>query len=228
MIHVEVENLTVARGERPLARDLNFAIPPGRFVAVSGPSGVGKSSLLACLAGLLAPAHGAVRYREAGAASHPPAACRRRLGFVFQHLRLTPNASAATNVRCGLLGQRPWWRTLLGFPSADRARATTWLERFELAPLAEKTTAQLSGGERQRVALARALIGAPGVILADEPVSQLDDRLARLVLATLREETRHRSATVFCALHDADYIAEFADLTLSLNRADPAAWTLTP
>lgn len=226
--HLDVAGLTVRRDGRDLVRDLSLAVPPGRFVAVAGPSGVGKSSLLACLAGLLAPAAGTVRYRPRQGAPQPPEECRRRLGFVFQHLRLTPNATAQTNVLCGLLGQRPWWRTLAGFPRADRIRAAEWLERFELGAAAARPVAQLSGGERQRVAIARALLGAPAVILADEPVSSLDDRLARNALTVLREETRRRAATVFCVLHDADYVAEFADLTLTLHRTEPAAWRLEP
>lgn len=225
--HVETRGLAVARGERELVRDLNLAVPRGRFVAVTGPSGVGKSSLLACLAGLLAPAHGTVSVRDLHGNAHAPWARRRHLGFIFQHLRLAPNVSARTNVLCGLLGQRPWWRTLAGFPRADRTEAAAWLERLELSPHAAAPASRLSGGERQRLALARALIGKPEVILADEPVSALDPRLARLALNLLRDETRTRGATVFCVLHDADHAAAFADLTLSLHREDPGAWTLT-
>lgn len=226
--HVEIKDLAVSRGSRELVRNLTLSVPRGRFVAVAGPSGVGKSSLLACLAGLLTPSRGSVELRDAQGAVHSPWVRRRHLGFVFQHLRLTPNASARTNVLCGLLGQRPWWRTLAGFPRADRVEAEAWLSRLELAANISKPVAQLSGGERQRVALARALIGQPELLLADEPVSSLDPRLARHALGALRTETRQRNATVFCVLHDADLAAEFADLTLTLHRDDPAGWTFSP
>jgi len=217
---IEVRSLTLARGGRVLVEDLNLQIPRGRLVVVAGPSGAGKTSLLSCLAGLLAAECGSVIYEG----RHDAPAFRRRLGLVFQHLMLTPNASARTNVLCGRLGQLPWWRTLTGFSQVDKARAGEILSEFELADCAGTPVRRLSGGERQRVAIARALIAAPEVVLADEPVSHLDTHLARAVLARLQRETRERGCTVFCILHHEEIVAEFADAVLTLKKDAPGEW----
>lgn len=200
-----------------MLQGLDLEVDRGSFLAVEGRSGAGKTSLLACLAGLLEPAGGDISYRCQGGGDHTPAGFRGRLGCVFQHLLLTPNATVETNVLCGLLGQRSAWRTLFGFAAADRRRARELLERLGLAPLADKNVNQLSGGERQRVAVARALIAQPECLLADEPVSSLNPELAREVLGLLKAECTNSGCTVICALHDTALTAEFSDARLRLD-----------
>jgi len=213
---LRIAGLAVSREGRPLLSKLDLDVPRGSFIAVEGRSGVGKTSLLACLAGMLEPTEGSITYRCQGGCDHAPADFRTRLGLVFQHLRLTPNASAETNVLCGLLGHRSCWRTMLGFPRADRCRALHLLERLGVSALAEKPVGKLSGGERQRVAVARALISNPECLLADEPVSSLDPGLARQVLSIIKEECTRSGCTVLCTLHDRDLAEEFSDATLRL------------
>ncbi len=224
--HVALRDLRVQRGGRELVRDLNLAVPRGQFVAVVGASGVGKSSLLACLAGMMEPAGGTITYRCANACDHAPATYRRRVGIVFQHLRLSPNATVLTNVLCGTLGQHPWWRTLFGFSRTETAHARRLLEEMELGGYEQMPVRRVSGGEKQRTAIARALMQSPELILADEPVASLDPRLARQVLALLRNECQASQRTIFCVLHDPDLVEEFADMVLTLSRICPSAWSL--
>lgn len=226
--HISLETLSVSRPGRTLLSGLSARIPRGSFVAVVGPSGAGKSSLLACLAGLIPPASGGITYHCNRQCSHSPADFQKRLGLVFQHLRLIRNATVLTNVLCGLLGERPWWRTLAGFSRSDRARALALLEEMELTGYEQSEVARLSGGESQRVAIARALMQSPELILADEPVSHLDPRLSRKILASLKTRTLSRQRSVFCVLHDPALVSEFADMTLSLSKDAPDAWSLQP
>jgi ABC-type phosphate/phosphonate transport system ATPase subunit len=214
---IDIQDLTVSRGGRPVLEKLNLSVRRGSFVSIEGHSGVGKSSLLNCLAGLLKPSSGAITYHCRKGCAHTPSQFQERLGLVFQHLRLTPNATAEVNVLCGLLGTRPGWRTLFGFPSSDREQAKRLLTQLGLESLASRPVSQLSGGERQRVAVARALISEPECLLADEPVSNLDLATARCVLGLLKSECARNGCTVFCALHDRALAEEFADATLRLN-----------
>lgn len=223
--HLLTEGLCVAREGRELMSDLRVEIPRGSFVAVVGPSGIGKSSLLACLAGLLPPASGRIAYRCRGNCSHSPTDFRRRIGVVFQHLRLNPNCTVETNVLCGLLGQRPSWRTLFGFGQGDRKKCRELLDRFGIGGLAEEKVSSLSGGERQRVAISRALISSPEVVLADEPVSQLDPRLAADVLDSLKREARTSGSTLVCALHDPSLVERLADFTLTIGGDTKCRWS---
>ena len=223
--HVRINRLDVRREGRAVLEGLEMNVERGSFVAVEGRSGAGKTSLLACLAGMLEPSAGKISYRCQGGCEHTPAGFRGHLGCVFQHLLLTPNTSVETNVLCGLLGQRPAWRTLFGFPAADRRRAGELLDRLGLAHLADTPVNKLSGGERQRVAVARALIARPECLLADEPVSSLNPELAREVLTLLREECDTSGCTVICALHDADLTEEFSDTRLRLEGS--GSWELT-
>jgi len=221
---IDIEDLTVSRGGRPVLEKLNLSVRRGSFVSIEGHSGVGKSSLLNCLAGLLKPSSGAITYHCRKGCAHTPSQFQERLGLVFQHLRLTPNATAEVNVLCGLLGTRPGWRTLFGFPSSDRSQTNRLLAQMGLESLASKPVSQLSGGERQRVAVARALISEPECLLADEPVSNLDPATARCVLGLLKSECARNGCTVFCALHDRALAEEFADATLRLNAGN---WELS-
>lgn len=222
--HLTLDELGVSRNGRWLFRNLSLQIPRGRFVAVLGPSGVGKSSLLACLAGLLTADEGDITYRCQQACLHKPAGFQKRIGIVFQNLMLIENSSLLKNVLCGRLGRYHWWQTLLRFPKHEAEEAFHHLYDLGLAKNAHRWVAEVSGGEKQRTAIARALFQQPEVILADEPVSNLDSYLTGRVLGILRTYAHQHQRTVLCVLHNPDLVERFADFSLSLNPNNPEGW----
>jgi molybdate transport system ATP-binding protein len=191
--------LTTARAGLSLALEVGA----GECVALAGPSGAGKTTVLQTVAGLFRPEGGVVAcgpdvwLDTAGGVFVPPE--RRRCGYVFQDYALFGHLSAWRNVAYGIYGRE------------RRKRAYAYLERFGLAARADARPSELSGGERQRVALARALARDPRVLLLDEPLSALDPRTrasaTRELLAVLHE-TRIPSLLV---THDFAEAAQFGD-----------------
>lgn len=215
---LEASGLTLARpGQPTLASGIDFTAGPGEVLAVMGPSGSGKSTLLDVLDGTLPPAAGSIRLEaDDGRRLAPFDACR-SIARVAQDLLLVGPSTLEQNVLLGRLPRYPWWRTLLGFPPADRAEARALLSRLGLDDLTWKAAASVSGGERQRTAVARALFAEPAVLLADEPTANLDGANARRVMELLAEHARQRPATVVVVVHDARLAEDHADRCLTLG-----------
>ncbi|MFT5836844.1 MAG: phosphonate transport system ATP-binding protein [Candidatus Azotimanducaceae bacterium] len=208
------------RGERWLFRNLDLELYAGDFLALVGPSGVGKSTLLSCLCGMLEPTEGSVEVALRGDPPCLPTELRRHFGIVFQELQLTANADLLTNVLCGRLGRFNCLSTLFGFPAKLRTEAYGLLCELGVGRNPHKWVSQMSGGEKQRVAIARALFQQPELYFADEPVSSLDAYYAGRVLGLLRQEADDKEKAVVCVLHNAEHIQRFADVALSLNPND--------
>lgn len=178
--------------------DISLAIAPGAWVALSGPSGSGKSSLLHLIGGLQTPTAGTISVAgyEMGALNGRTRARFRStaVGFVFQSFHLMPHLRSWENVSLPLIAAG--WTA-----SARRERAEAVLAEVGLSERMQHRPAELSGGEQQRVALARAIANSPRVILADEPTGNLDAENADAVLA-LFERFVSAGTTVICATHD--------------------------
>jgi lipoprotein-releasing system ATP-binding protein len=183
-----------------LVRDVSLAVGAGEFVAITGPSGSGKSSLLYLLGLLDRPTSGTLRLlgRDTEVMSEEEKAEIRlaSIGFVFQFHFLLPEFTIRENVeipmrRLARLGRR-----------AMAARAAEILESLGLAGHLDKRPDQLSGGQRQRVAVARALANDPPLVLADEPTGSLDSKNSEAVFAVLRDLVRDRGKTILAVTHD--------------------------
>jgi phosphonate transport system ATP-binding protein len=226
--HLKVSNLGCTRNGRWVFRRLSLDVPPGKFIAVLGPSGAGKSTLLSCLAGLLKPDEGTVSYSDQQDKTYSPAEFQRRIGIVFQHFMLIENTTLMQNVLCGRLGRYHWWQTIFGFPRREKEEAFQVLYDLGLSKYVYRQVAQVSGGEQQRTAIARALFQQPDVILADEPVSNLDSYLTGRVLGMLRQQCHQHQRTVLCVLHNAELVHRFADYVLSLDPSKADGWHFHP
>ena len=195
---LSLQGVTKRFGARTVLNAVSLALAPGEFVAITGESGIGKSTLLNVIAGLEPADAGTVRYdgREITAMDDDALALLRRgrFGFVFQAFHVLPHLTVLQNVSLPLL--------LRGTPDGEmRARSAALLAAVGLAGREESMPRELSGGELQRVAIARALVGEPGLLLADEPTGNLDPENARQVLLLLKNQAKARGAAGILATH---------------------------
>jgi putative ABC transport system ATP-binding protein len=207
---VSVRNLAKRYGEVPVFSHVSLEVAPGEFVAIVGESGVGKSTLLNCMAGLDTWDEGSVLVggEDLAALDDDSRALlrRRRIGFVFQAFHVLPHLDVAQNVALPLM--------LLGEP--DDGRVERMLTAVGLAGLGPRLPQQLSGGQLQRVAIARALVHRPALLLADEPTGNLDPGTAAKVMDVLISQTREHGASLVLVTHS-EAAAARADRVLLLT-----------
>ena len=207
---LSIGGLSKRYGDTVVFHDVSLDLRAGEFVALLGESGVGKSTLLNCIAGLDQADSGRLQVDgiELSTADDDTRARlrRQRLGFVFQAFHVLPHLSVAENIALPLL--------LLGQP--DPARVAALLETVGLAGLGARQPAQLSGGQLQRVAIARAVVHGPGLILADEPTGNLDPGTAERVLDLLHSQVHQAGAACLLVTHSAA-AASRADRVLRLT-----------
>jgi putative ABC transport system ATP-binding protein len=190
-----IDQLGKRYGDTPVFSHVSLTVQPGEFVAIVGESGVGKSSLLNCMAALDDWSEGTVHHDgvDLGRLNEVQRAHWRRekLGFVFQAFHVLPHLDVAQNIGLPLLLlQRP-----------DPARVAQMLNAVGLDGLGERLPAQLSGGQLQRVAIARALVHQPSLLLADEPTGNLDPKTAGQVMDVLQQQALDSGAALLLVTH---------------------------
>ena len=205
-LHLDHVTLTYPDGERRLTAldDVSLTAEPGTLTAVVGPSGSGKSSLLAVAATLIRPDAGRVLLDGRDLAplgrSETAKVRREQIGIVFQSSNLLASLTAVDQLVLitHLAG---------GDLTAGRRRALDLLDAVGLTAAADKRPSQLSGGQRQRVTIARGLMNEPSLLLVDEPTSALDRERGEAVLRLIRELTTDRGLTTVLVTHDHDHLA---------------------
>jgi putative ABC transport system ATP-binding protein len=212
---LRAENLGKSYGSGEAAvralRSASFSVDRGEFVAVVGPSGSGKSSLLNLLGGLDVPSSGrvCVEGRELSAMSEVELSAfrRRKIGFIFQAFNLVPELDVEENIALPLLLDRR---------RPDPAYLEELLDRLGLAKRRHHLPGELSGGQQQRVAIGRALAARPAIVLADEPTGNLDSASGEEVMRLLKSFVESEGQTLVMITHNSQ-IASRADRTLSVR-----------
>jgi putative ABC transport system ATP-binding protein len=210
---VTVRGLCKRYRDTAVFEHVDFTVDAGEFVAIVGPSGVGKSTLLNCLAGLDRWDAGSVEAAGVVLDSLEESARaiwrRKHVGFVFQAFHVLPHLDVAQNIGLPLM--------LLGRPADERReRVAQMLRQVGLEGLQDRLPQQLSGGQLQRVAIARALAHRPALLLADEPTGNLDPETAARVMDLLVAEARENGAALVLVTHS-DSAAARADRRLRLS-----------
>jgi putative ABC transport system ATP-binding protein len=207
---LHIENLAKRYGDATVFAEVSLTVAAGEFVAIVGESGVGKSTLLNCMAGLDTWDAGRIVHDGTDIGALDAEACaiwrRSQVGFVFQAFHVLPHLDVAQNVGLPLM--------LLG--RRDEARVARMLEVVGLAGLGARLPQQLSGGQLQRVAIARALVHRPALLLADEPTGNLDPTTAAKVMDVLLAQTREHDASLVLVTHS-EAAAARADRVLHLT-----------
>ncbi|MEW8956459.1 ABC transporter ATP-binding protein [Clostridium sp.] len=206
---IEVKNLyksfNVGTEEISVLKDINLDIYKGEFVSIMGPSGCGKSTLLYLLGGLDKPTNGGVYINNEEISKLKDREIskvrRRELGFVFQFYNLVQNLNLEDNILLPVLLDG-------GKPKDYKEKLTEILDIIELSHKRKALPRELSGGQQQRVAIARALINNPDLILADEPIGNLDSKTGTEIMKLFRKINREKGVTIVNVTHSresADY-----------------------
>jgi putative ABC transport system ATP-binding protein len=210
---LQIHDLSKRYGTSLVFSNINLEVQAGEFIAIVGESGVGKSTLLNCMAGLDHWDAGrlTVQGTDLGSLSVEQLALWRRsaVGFVFQAFHVLPHLDVAQNIGLPLLllGQKP---------TQIAPRVNEMLQAVGLEGLGERLPQQLSGGQLQRIAIARALVHQPALVLADEPTGNLDPSTAERVMDVLIAQTRATGAALVLVTHSQAAAAR-ADRVLHLT-----------
>jgi iron complex transport system ATP-binding protein len=204
---LEMQHLSCGYFTSPVLRDVDLQVRPGEIVAVVGPNGVGKSTLVKAASGSINPMAGQVSIGGEDLSTMTPAKRAQRVSVVAQALNL-PEAFTVMDVV--IMGRTPYLNWFERESMIDREMAWAAMERTELTELASRRMGELSGGEQQRVLIARALAQAAPVMLFDEPTAHLDLRHQERLLKLIRSLCVEEHLAVLVTLHDLNLVARLA------------------
>ena len=208
------QKATFGYGRRAILREVDLEVRPGEIVAVVGPNGVGKSTIIRAVSGVIPIAHSQLSVDGKDLSRMSAAERARLIAVVPQAVRLPPAFSALDVV---LMGRTPYLNWFEGESAGDRAIALAAMERTHVVDLADRVVGELSGGEQQRILVARALAQSAPILLLDEPTAHLDLRHQDVVLRLVRSLADEAGLTVLAALHDLNLVARFADRVALLS-----------
>ena len=222
---IDVRNITkTTKTGVSILKGISFTVKKGEFVGILGPSGAGKTLTMRCLNGLTQPTSGDVVFTDKTGTLVDLTHCkgrdlkraRQQIGVIFQGFNLVKRLSAIENVMIGQLGNMNLFRSLFyGFTDTEAEQALAVLDSVKIAHLAHRPVGSLSGGEMQRVAIARAIFQQPVMLLADEPIANLDPSNARKIMQLLRPLAQQMP--IIGVFHQPDVIMEFCTRIIAIK-----------
>ena len=217
---LEVKNLIFNYGVKNILNDISFEVPKGDFVAIVGKSGAGKSTLLRCLNLLNKPQSGEINIAGENILQFNRSRLkliRRDIAFIFQDYNVLDNLYTVENVLTPYLVKKSVLGLLLGYTKKEYNEGVDFLKQVGLEDEAFKKSKYLSGGQKQRVAIAKALAQNPKILLADEPVSSLDEKNTTLIMDTFKKLNKENGITVLINLHDVNLAKKYSTKILGLK-----------
>ncbi len=206
---------------KPVLKDISFEVRGHSSVAIIGPSGTGKSTLIRCVNKLIPPTSGNIYVSGENItklSGRELRHARRKIGMVFQEFNLVERLSVMENVLCGRLGYvsslRAWWRK---YPQTDIDKAFKLLDSIGLLEFVQQRADSLSGGQRQRVGIARAVMQEPHVLLADEPTSSLDPKTSVEIMELLVSLSAEHRIPLIINIHDVELAKRFTTRVIGLS-----------
>jgi phosphonate transport system ATP-binding protein len=222
---IEVKNLTKSLPNgRKLLDGISFTVNKGEFVGILGASGAGKTLTVRCLNGLLRPDSGSVIVEDdqhvkrdiCSISKRQLKKVREKIGMIFQGFHLVRRLTALENVLIGRLGQINSLRSLVyGFTDKEAEEALSALEKVKIQHLAAARVSSMSGGEMQRVAIARAIFQNPTLLLADEPISNLDPSNAKNIMKLIQPLSR--DMPVIGVFHQPEMTAKYCSRVIAIK-----------
>ena len=221
---IEVKNLKKNYGDREILKDISFFIEKGEIISIIGESGAGKSTLMKCINGLEAINSGSIKFYDTDITKlreKERNSIKKQMAYVFQDLNIIDNMYVIENVLIPFLNRKNFIQVLLNrFSRAEYERALYCLEKVGIGKLAYTKAKYLSGGEKQRVAIARSIAPNVDLILADEPISSLDEKNSFQIMEIFKRINAKKNKTIILNLHNVEIAKKFSDKILALKNGE--------
>ena len=221
---IEVKNLKKNYGDREILKDISFSIEKGEIISIIGESGAGKSTLMRCINGLEGINSGSIKFYDTDITKLKEKernSKKKQMAYVFQDLNIIDNMYVIDNVLIPFLNRKNFIQVLLNrFSRAEYERALYCLEKVGISKLAYTKAKYLSGGEKQRVAIARSIAPNVDLILADEPISSLDEKNSFQIMEIFKRINAKKNKTIILNLHNVEIAKKFSDKILALKNGE--------
>ena len=221
---IEVKNLKKNYGDREILKDISFSIEKGEIISIIGESGAGKSTLMRCINGLEGINSGSIKFYDTDITKLKEKernSIKKQMAYVFQDLNIIDNMYVIDNVLIPFLNRKNFIQVLLNrFSRAEYERALYCLEKVGILKLAYTKAKYLSGGEKQRVAIARSIAPNVDLILADEPISSLDEKNSFQIMEIFKRINAKKNKTIILNLHNVEIAKKFSDKILALKNGE--------